>query len=41
MTSLNYKFKPSNLEDKENIQMMFKKPHNKGKVFGEKVNLVK
>jgi len=41
MTTLNYKFKPSNLEDKENVQMMFKKPLNKGKVFEEKVNFVK
>lgn len=41
MTTLNYMFKPSKLEDKENVQMPFKKPLNKGKVFGEKVNLVK
>lgn len=41
MTTLNYTFKPSKLEDKENVQMPFKKPLNKGKVFGEKVNLVK
>lgn len=41
MSTLNYKFNLPNSEDKENVQMAFKKPVNKGKVFGEKVNVIK
>ena len=41
MSTLSYKFNQSQSEDKENVQMPFKKSGNKGKIFGEKGNIIK